>query len=301
MTAASQNKENSIDLRQKNLQTLVDQTVAGCLAKFAAQQLERNQVAVTLVDLGDPAHPVRASYRGEAPFYPASVIKLFYLVAAHRQMEDGQLPDTPELRRAMHDMIVLSYNEATGYVLDLLTGTTGGPELPPTELDAWREKRNAVNRYFASLGYTNINANKKTWCEGAYGRDAQVLRLCPSERNSLTTDATARLLAEIVTGKAVSAARCREMMELLKRDFANPDNKDTQAREFIGPALPPTARLWSKAGYMSTHRHDAAYIELANGARLVLVIFTEGHSDERDIISALARLIVDGVNDIQTE
>ncbi len=30
-----------------------------------------------------------AHHRGDAPIYPASVVKLFYLVAAHRQMEDG--------------------------------------------------------------------------------------------------------------------------------------------------------------------------------------------------------------------
>ncbi len=56
---------------------------------------------------------------------------MFYLVAAHRQMEDGKITDTPELRRAMDDMIVHSGNESTGYVLDLLTATTSGPELPP--------------------------------------------------------------------------------------------------------------------------------------------------------------------------
>jgi hypothetical protein len=32
-------------------------------------------------------------------------------------MEDGKLDDTEELRRAMHDMIVDSYNEATGLIV----------------------------------------------------------------------------------------------------------------------------------------------------------------------------------------
>ena len=42
------------------------------------------------------------------------------------------------------------------YNLDLVTGTTSGPEMPQAEMEQWQEKRNAVNRYFASLGYTNI-------------------------------------------------------------------------------------------------------------------------------------------------
>ena len=53
-------------------------------------------------------------------------------------MEDGKIKDTPELRRAMKDMIVLSYNEATHYVLDILTDTTSGPELAPAEMDKWQ-------------------------------------------------------------------------------------------------------------------------------------------------------------------
>ena len=75
-------------------------------------------------------------------------------------MAAGKISDTPELRRALRDMIVHSGNEATGYVLDVLTGTTSGPELPPPELAAWHEKRNAVNRCFHSHGYPDINANR---------------------------------------------------------------------------------------------------------------------------------------------
>jgi hypothetical protein len=220
------------------LQALVDKAVTRTLAAFADKNLGSNELAVTLIDLRQPEHPRQAAYRGEEQIYPASVVKLFYLAAAHRQMEDGKLQDTAELRRAMHDMIVDSYNEATGYFVDLLTGTTSGPELPEAEISVWHEKRDAVNRYFDSLGYTNINVNKKPWCEGPYGRETQAIKLFNPKRNQLTTDATARLLAEIVTGKAVTPARCEEMKALLHRDFEQPGNKDDQAHAFTAPALP---------------------------------------------------------------
>ena len=182
------------DLR--GLQRVVDSAVSETLKEFTTNQLQSNQLAVTLVDLRAPAKPAQASYRGDVAIYPASVVKLFYLVAAHQWMEEGKLEDTPELRRAMRDMIVESYNEATHYIVDLLTGTTSGPELPEREIDEWFEKRNAVNRYFVSLGYTNINANKKPWCEGPYGRESQSIKRHKPNRNMLTTDATARLLTE---------------------------------------------------------------------------------------------------------
>ena len=276
-------------------QSVVDNAVQSALTRFAGQKLLTNQLAVTLVDLRDPLQPVQASYRGDVQIYPASVIKLFYLDAAHRWMEAGKIEDTVELRRAMKDMIVDSYNEATHYIVDVLTGTTSGPELPRAELDAWFDKRNAVNRYFASLGYTNINANKKPWCEGPYGREMQSIKLQKPNRNMLTTDATARLLTEIATGKAVSAARSAEMMKLLQRDPAkkSPGTEEPdQSADFTAAGLPPGAKLWSKAGWTSETRHDAACVELPNGARFVLVTFTVGHAKELEIIPTVAREVV---------
>ena len=277
-----------------DLQKLVDATVTAAFEKFAPINLRSEELAVTLVDLRDPKNPVGANYHGDVPFYPASVVKMFYLVAAHRQMEDGKITDTPELRRALHDMIVHSGNESTGYVLDVLTGTTSGPELPPPELAAWGEKRNAVNRYFYSLGYTDINANRKTWNEGPYGRDKQAVDQFIPAKNSLTTNTTARLLVEIDAGRCVSAARSAQMLELMKRDFDNPDSTDFQGREFIGAALPAGAKLWSKAGYMSTSRHDAAVVELPGGRKCMLVIFTT-RPDAKEIIPAITRQIIGGL------
>ena len=277
----------------------MDNAVSATLSQFADKKITSNQLAVTLVDLRDFERPVQASYRGGAQIYPASVVKLIYLAAAHRWMEDGRLKDTPELRRAMRDMIIESYNEATHYVIDLLTDTTSGPELAEVEIDAWWEKRNAVNRYFSSLGYTNINANKKPWCEGPYGRETQSIKRHKPNRNLLTTDATARLLTEIVTGKAVTAKRSSEMLELMKRDpfkKIEEGGEPDQGNAFTGLALrdKPGAKLWSKAGWTSQTRHDAAYVELPNGARFVLVMFTTDHANERGIIESVAKQVVAG-------
>jgi len=276
------------------LQHLVDDAVKMALEKFAPLQLRAEQIAVTLVDLEAAKKFPQVTHRGDAPFYPASVIKMFYLVATHRWLEDGKISDSPELRRGLRDMIVDSSNEATGYVLDVLTDTTSGPELPPAELAAWHEKRNAVNRYFHQLGYLGINANRKTWNDGPYGRDKQAVDQFVPSRNSLTANETARLFVEIATDKCVSAARCAEMLALMHRDFANPNSTDHQGREFIGAGLPSMAKLWSKAGDMSTARHDAAIIELSSGRRFVLVIFTT-RPEEKGIIPAITKKIVAGL------
>jgi hypothetical protein len=291
---------DSASTRARAVQALVDRAVQAALTEFAAKRLLTNELAVTLIDLRESNAPVRASYRGTVPIYPASVIKLFYLTAAHRWMEDNRLRDTPELRRAMRDMIVESYNEATHYIVDLLTDTTSGPELPDAEIDAWFEKRNAVNRYFASLGYTQVNANKKPWCEGPYGRETQSIKRHQPNRNMLTTDETARLVYEIVAGQAVSRGRSAEMLELMRRDpyrKIEEGGEPDQNNAFTGFALKDVtgAKLWSKAGWTSQVRHDAAYVELKNGARFILVVFTTNHSNERGIIATVARTVIDGM------
>ena len=84
-------------------------------------------------------------------------------------------------------MIVDSNNDATGLVVDSLTGTTGGPELPPAEFKLWMAKRNGVNRYFAELGYKGINTNQKAFAEGPYGRERQSRGPNFENNNRLTT------------------------------------------------------------------------------------------------------------------
>lgn len=287
---------------ERTLQYVVDAAAKATFEKFADKKLKEEQLSITLIDLRHPERPATASFRGNERVYPASVVKLFYLVAVHRWLEDKKIEETPELRRAVKDMIVDSSNEATQYVVDVLTHTTGGFELPPKEMEKWQHQRNAVNRYFTSLGYTNINVNQKTFCEDAYGRESVSRGPKGENRNKLTTDATARLLMEIVTGKAVTPQRSAQMMELLKRDYSGKSkDADDQGKGFTGIALAGLegARLWSKAGWTSTTRHDVAYIEMPDGAKFVLATFTTEHANEREIIPTVARAVINGLKDVK--
>jgi beta-lactamase class A len=296
--ASAQDKPRPVEpAASARLQKVVDDAARAALERFKEKGLAEKHLAVTLIDLTDPARPERASFRGAEPIYPASVVKLFYLAAAHRWLEDGRLKESEEFARALRDMIVDSSNDATHFVLDSLSGVSNGAELSAAELKEWGEKRNVVNRYFASLGYAvgagGINVNQKPWCEGPYGRERQFLGPKFENRNKLTTDATARLLYEIVGGRAVTAERSRRMLELMKRDFSGKsDDPDDQAHGYTGLALEPGTRLWSKAGWTSTARHDAAYVELPDGRRLILVTFTTDFAKERDIIPTITREVL---------
>jgi len=232
--------------------------------------------------------PVRGfSHRGRAQIYPASVVKLFYLVAVQVWLAQGRLQASGELERATRDMIVDSSNDATGLVVDLLTDTTSGPALPAAEFAVWQAQRNRVNDYFQSLGWeelTGINVNQKTWCDGAYGRERAFLGAQFENRNRLTTEATARLIHSLVGG-AVGVESTPKMMALLERSLKSEDlaaDPENQVTGFLGEGLPQGARLWSKAGWMSQVRHDAAYVELPDTLPYLLVAFTEGPEQSRN-------------------
>ncbi|MBD2074515.1 serine hydrolase [Phormidium sp. FACHB-592] len=303
--------------KDEQLEGLGDRLLEATWAEFPG--LARNQIAVTWLVYDPPAivntggalsaeefwkHSPRGfSYRGVESIYPASVVKLFYLVALHEWLEQGMAQPSTELERATKDMIVDSSNDATSLVVDVLTGTTSGPELPVAPFETWKQQRNIVNRYFQSLAWTEletINVNQKTWCDGAYGREREFLGELMDNRNMLTTTATARLLHSIVGGVAVSAERSHSMMQLMRRALhpndlaADPEN---QVTGFLGAGLPLNARLWSKAGLMSRVRHDAAYVELPDARPYLLVVFTEGtaHSQNEAMLPFISQQVATAI------
>jgi beta-lactamase class A len=273
----------------------VEQLTRSVQDRFAALDLKQDEFAFTIGTF-DGSEYTQYSHRGDERIYPASVVKLFYLVATHRWLEDGSIQDKPELTRAMHDMIVESSNDATHYIIDTLTGTTSGPELPREQMREWARRRNRINGYFQSIGYENLNINQKPWSDGPYGRERIFVGEHYDNRNMLTTNATARLLHDIAQHTCISAARSEQMLTLLKRDPVKtsdePDDPDDQATKFSARDLPSGTQVWSKAGWTSSTRHDAAYIELPGGERLILVIFTTDHAKDHDIIPYLASELV---------
>jgi len=280
----------------ETLKKLVDEAIKEVIA--ANETLKPDDIAATVIDLSDAENIVWANSRGEAKIYPASVVKLFYLAALHRQLQDKKITLSTELERGMRDMIVDSSNEATQYILDVLTDTSSGAEMPQKQFDKWQYKRNRVNRYFAALGYTNINVNQKTFCEDAYGIEQQSRGYEGKNRNMLTTNAAARLIAEIAMLNMVTPERSREMLELLKREpFKKGVSGEGQATEFSGMALiernMTDAKLWSKAGWTSSTRHDAAVIELPNGTKFAVAVFTERNANNKKPIAQFVGKIID--------
>ncbi|AIE87268.1 serine hydrolase [Fimbriimonas ginsengisoli] len=273
-----------------DLARFADNAAKAALAKYSDRGVKPDQIGITLAVLDRKGNSFQSgSYRGAEAMYPASVVKMFFLAYAGHLLEKKKLRMTPELERAVHDMIVDSVNDATGLVLETVTGTTGGPELSPKELARWMDKRQAVNRWFASLGYPTLNACQKTWNEGPYGRERQGYGPHFELRNSLSPNVCVRLMSDIALDKIVSPGQCAWMRGYLSRAIPA-DSKETneQSKLFSGKVLPSGTKLWSKAGWTDTVRHDVAYIQLPDGREFVYAIFTKDHSNEAGLIPFIA-------------
>ena len=295
--------------------------VAETLERFAGEGLRPERFAMTL--LVHPEPPTRAKpkeppigygHQGQLPFYPCSVVKLFYLVAAQARLAEGAIGFDEALDRAMRDMMLYSSNMATNYVIDLVTGTTGDTLLEGEALVEWRERRQWVNRYFAGFGWPElepINVMQKLMDDVRYGRERQLLAADGSNHNRLTTDATARLIHELLLGRVVSPDRSASVLDYLRRpldaDWVAAEPL-AQVRGFFGEAMPKGTKLWAKSGWSqwlrdpvsSWGRHDACYAEPPDGPAFTLVAFTHGKEISqsagclpfiaRSVLTAVARL-----------
>jgi beta-lactamase class A len=286
--------------------------VEATLQRFSKKGLAPENLAATLLvhpeplDWREPTIPAGFSYHGSQPFYPCSVVKVFYLVAAQQRLEEGFIVPHEDLTRAMRDMIRVSSNTATNYVIDLVTGTTGDTLLSPAEMAAWRDRRNWVNGYLKGFGWVEfeaINVCQKLMDDDRYGREKVFVGPQGANHNRLTTDATVRLFHTIMTGRVITAERAGIIRNLMRRpldaDFIR-NEPAGQVIGYFGAGLPEGASLWSKAGSTgwtgdpaaSFRRHDAAYVELPNGRQFTLALFSQGReiSADQEFLPAVASL-----------
>jgi beta-lactamase class A len=249
-------------------------------------RLAADNLALSAIDLTKPGTPVRADYHGDASFYPASLVKLFFMVETYHQ---GKL--TPETERALREMIAVSDNDAAAFLLDILTDTCSGSDLEGKALEDFIDRRRKLNRYFASLGY-DISAMIKPWSFGPFGRDMQIMGENKVNRNRATANSLASLLLWIVRRHAVSPQASDAMMTLLERPLFPPRPTENQVKEFFGESLPPGTKLWSKEGDTSEVRHDAAYIELPSGRKFIVVLLTRGAADDKTMLPGISQHVV---------
>ncbi len=234
-----------------------------------------------------------AGYQNDVDRYPASVVKMFWLVAAYQKIVQKELNQT-SFSPAIEQMIFKSDNQGGSTILDAVTQTKSTPNnLSENELVIEKQKRQKVNDFFLQAGYSqNINVSQKTFpipqdnIMEPKGFDQQLRGEDPQKpiRNRITTNDAARLMYEIVTGKSIDPNTSKEMTTLLTRDI-NPTFWKKQppnpidfnpVESFFGEGLPAgkTLNIVSKAGWTSASRQEVAFIQSKDGkTSYILAVF----------------------------
>lgn len=273
--------------QSQKLQGIVDEVVG----IGAAKGLPTAPLSITLIDLKSGE---TAGYQQRQSRFPASVVKLFWMVALYTPLQQGILPNAGAFTTDLQKMINKSDNEAASRILDRITGTESGSELEGEEYQSWLSSRKQVNTFFQEAGYEGINVSQKTFpipylkLYKPKGREQQ-MRGEPTRpiRNKITTDQAARLMYEIFTGQAVSQEYSKKMMSLLTIDSATrvlnreqqDPNRFNSVHGFLSQSLPDDVYFAAKAGWTSGSRQEAAYIATRDGkSAYILVIFAEHSS-----------------------
>jgi beta-lactamase class A len=269
-----------------DLQAFLDRTVDALESRDA--RLRTAAVRVAVLDLAHGEPPRLADRHGDAPIYPASVVKFVYLMAAYRWQEQGRLRIEGDFDRELSEMIRQSSNQATQKVFARLTDTAPGPELPPEAYRDYCERRQVVKRWLATLGVTDLHCVNPTYDGGGdlFGRDAQFLRDAsvvgglgrgrgePPNRQAMTANGTVRLLALLATDRALTAEDSATVRRRMRRD---PVEQPHLAHRIAGGAKRIAGlEVYAKSGTWGPIYADAGIVrQLDTGRQFAIAVFTE--------------------------
>jgi len=275
-----------------------DPEMASCLKgildrfeKEGRPSLQKN-IAITWIRYNNqnpsPSNGYGTGWNSNKNYYPASIVKIVYALASQIWIQKDLIINSDELRRALYEMIANSNNDATSYILDLLTGTTSGPSLNEQNFEAWKIQRKLVNNWLEELQWPEIknwNCSQKTWNEGPFGRERDFYGKSNENRNRMTTEGSARIFESLMTNEMLPKVDSDKFIKVFQRSLDPISRKkdlENQVDGFLGEGLPLASKLWSKAGLMSEVRHDVAWWKAPNKNPMLAVVFTTGKELVKD-------------------
>lgn len=301
------NAEPNFESDEK-LQTIVDKIVA--LAKRRGKSTDA--LSITLIDVKTKEF---AEYQENKLRYPASVVKLFWMAAFYSQLEAGIWQNEKDFQLDLDGMIKKSDNQAASRILDKITNSTSGAKLSKEEYQDWLDKRLLVSNFFRNADYKNIFISQKTfpipylkeYGSEPKGRDLQIRGNDPKNpiRNKISTQQAARLMYEIVTGKAISEQYSIKMRQKIRQNLKREvwekidiNFEFNPILGFFGQFLPDNLDFLSKAGWTSHTRQEVAFIRTKDGkVAYILAIFSEDKAYARDfkIFPQISRLVFEAM------
>ena len=246
----------------------VQAVVERARAEFLAQQ-DFDRLQVTVLVEQRPGRWLRGAVEGQRLAYPASCVKLAFLVGAvHWCAARDRAPDC--LDDSVRPMIVESDNVAAGGVVDTITGAPNAA-VEGTDADAWLERRAYIERVLERAGLLDEQRLlTKTYPSNSGDEPTGLEKLALERhgRNAMSADAAARLMLAVASG-AIEPQATLYMRSLLRRPSFS-------GHSSLGSGLPPGSLHLNKIGNAYDTLEDVMYAELPNGRRLVIAAFSNG-------------------------
>ena len=263
-----------------------------------------NNIAVTWINYNNNSKKGYGyGINNNKKIYPASLVKLVYGLAIYSWIENKVILYDQEVNDATFKMLQESSNDATSFIVDLLTGTNSGTSLEGEDLVKWQYQRGIINDWLKDLNWEELhqfNCCQKTWEDSPYGREKDFYGTYNENRNSVTTDGIGKIMEEIMHNLKFNENNIN-LKNCLRRELTEASikqNSENQIKGFIGEGLPKGNVIWSKAGLMSEVRHDAAYWINQNGSKTLLVACSEGKdfSSDEILLPSLSKEIYNYIN-----
>ena len=144
------------------------------------KDFSREDIAITWINYKSDNKRVfkgfGTGFNNKKMVYPASIVKLVYGLAAYYWIKKGSLLLSDEIIDAVRKMLSVSSNNATSFLIDLLTGTTSGPCIEGELWENWKFQRCIINDWLHDLNWeelSGINCCQKTWDDGPFGREKE--------------------------------------------------------------------------------------------------------------------------------
>lgn len=281
----------------------IDSIVNSVLEKESITLKEgESNISIYIEKLGSKVADVYHWNFNDKVYHPASLIKLFnsYLakvkllsqvkqvLSRSEDSEDfGERTITDDVYDAIHESLAVSDNDALALLVDFNSDTSSGLRLDHKSFAEFALKRKKITDIFRSKSYSDdLRLHGKCFSFAPYGRDEQlVFSKQGLGTNSCTIEDAAKILRDIY----------RDFPELYKSMSRVIGNEEDEQTQFIAKGLEDYKGLikdyYSKAGWTSKVRHDAALIRLKDEQEILLVIMTKGLSEYIELIPSISKVL----------
>ena len=134
----------------------------GILDRVCSNDIEnlRNDIAITWINYKSEGNLINKGFgfgiNNRKLIYPASIIKLVYGLAAYSWIDSKTILLTQEISDAVNKMLFYSSNDATSFLIDIITGTTSGPSIEGDLWENWKYQRSIINDWLKAVSYTHL-------------------------------------------------------------------------------------------------------------------------------------------------